>query len=394
VIFEDNTTQILHDLAIIKSNTGSPTLPYVLVQGSNTVGGHYEIYSGTAEIPIVNFTGYPLDGYNPLDASFTIQNYTSVNATGSKWYFGDGQTADVLGATINHTYQNAGIYTVKLLYFNSTGYDFTIEKPNYVLASIPTGMIVNLDVKNAITGALIQDATVGIKNVTTGVWRNTTAPTGLVYFSTTDPGYLYALSQNQTITLAANKSGYRSAYETFAIPYNNYRARLFLLPDTFVNATGTGTVVVNVIRNKDGLTVSGMSVVLDTGQIGITNGAGAATFLNVTAGARVVRVSDPDGSYQDTESSFTLAEGETKLLVVQVVLVGESPVTTYGTPVPTPTGTYNPSDPSSPGYGNYTATQVNQQGSEGIIQMLSQLIALWPLIVLGVFMKFIKSAFT
>lgn len=176
------------------------------------------------------FTGYPLDGYSPLEVSFTIQNTTMINATGTSWTFGDGQTSSSTTSIVNHTYQNPGIYTVSMQYFNQTGGSVTITRTNYVLASIPSGMIVNLDVKNAITGALIQDSTVSIRNVTSGVWRNTTAPTGLVYFSTTDPGYLYPLSQNQTITLAANKSGYRDASETFAIPYNNYRARLFLMP--------------------------------------------------------------------------------------------------------------------------------------------------------------------
>lgn len=344
--------------------------------------------------PFANFTGYPLDGYNPLDVLFSIEDPQAINATGAEFTFGDGQTATTTEDTISHTYGNEGIYSVSMTYYNNSGYQNIVTKNNYILASIPSGMIVNLDVKNAITGALIQDSTVGIQNTTTGVWRNTTAPTGLVYFSTTDPGYLYPLSQNQSITLAANKTGYTPASETFNIPYNNYRARLFLMPTTITNATGAGTVVVNVVRNKDGLTVSGMSVVLDSGQMGSTNSAGAVTLFNVTAGSRVVKVTDPDGAYQPTEESFTLAAGATELVVVQVVLNGETPVSTPGSPVPTPIGTYDPDDPNSPVYGNYSTTQINEQGGAGVLGMLMQLIALWPIIVLGIFMKFIKSAFT
>lgn len=395
VYYWGNSTQPLLNLKSYVSNVSThPSAPYVFRKATNPQAGHYKLYGGLPEEPVVNFTGYPLDGYSPLSVLFTISNFSTVNSTGTSWTFGDGQTGTSTISTINHTYQNPGIYTVSMSYYNTSGVQSTITKNNYVLASIPTGMIVNLDVKNAITGALIQDSTVSIRNTTTGVWRNTTAPTGLVYFSTTDPGYLYPLSQNQSITLAANKSGYFPAAATFNIPYTNYLKQLFLMPTSIVNATGTGTVVVTVIRDKDDYFEPGISVVMDSGQIGVTNVAGAVTLFNVTAGDRVVKVTDPDGDYLSTEKSFTLVAGETKLLVMRIVRTGETPVITPVSPVPTVTGTYDPDDPNSPGYGNYTATQVNQAGSEGIVQMLGQLIALWPLIVLGIFMKFMKSAFT
>jgi PKD repeat protein len=340
-----------------------------------------------------DFSGYPLDGYSPLSVGFTATNMT--NTTGLIWSFGDGNVTAANGTTINHVYQDPGIYSVRLDYVNSSGVSGSVQKNNYVLASTPSGLIVNLDVKSAISpNPLIQDATVSIRNTTTGVWRNTTAPTGLVYFSTTDPGYLYSLTQNQSITLCANKTGYSDACETFNIPYNNYKARLFMMPNSVINATGTGTVVVNVISNKNKLTVSGMSVVMDTGQIGVTSRAGAITLYNVTAGERLVKVTDPDGAYQPTEKTFTLAEGDTELIVVEVVREGEDPIDTPVSPTPTPTGTYDPNDPNSPVYGNYTTSEINQQGGAGILGMLAQLITLWPLVVLGIFMKFMKSAFS
>jgi len=374
---------------------------YVIAGGSCSdvkehSAGYWTYYPYPAVLPQteVNFTGYPLDGYSPLAVTFTITNFTGINSTPGIWSFGDGQTGFANTSTTSHTYVNPGIYTVSLNYFNKSGVASTITKTNYILTSNSSGMIVNLDVKDAISGALIQDSTVSIRNTTNGAWRNTTAPTGLVYFSTTDPGYLYPLTQGQSITLAANKTGYRDASETFAIPYNNYRARLFLMPTTVINSTGTGTVVVNTIRNKDGLTISGISVVLDSGQMGITNTAGATTLYNVTAGTRYVTLTDPDKGYQDAKSTFNLSAGETKLVVLQMVRVGEQPVETPGSPTPTPTGTYDPDDPNSPVYGNYTTSQINEQGGAGVLGMLAQLIALWPLIVVGVLFKFMKSAFS
>lgn len=364
--------------------------------GKWPTGGNYTALNETRPPPSdeIDFIGYPLDGYSPLSVNFTVVNFTSINETGISWSFGDGQTELSSESFITHIYQNPGIYTVTMEAFNNSGFWNTVIKTNYVLASTPSGMVVNLDVKNGLTGALIQDATVGIQNTSTGVWRNTTAPTGLVYFTSTDPGYLYPLSQGQSITLAANKSGYKDAAETFAIPYNNYRARLFLMPDSIANETGAGTVVVNVIRNKDGLTVSGMSVVMDTGQVGLTNTAGATTLFNVTAGNRVVKVSDPDGGYMPTEKSFNLTAGETKLVVVEVVRVGETPVETPVSPTPTTRGTYDPDDPNSPVYGNYTTSEINEQGGAGVLGMLAQLIQLWPLAIVMLLMKALKSAMT
>lgn len=342
-----------------------------------------------------DFSGYPLDGYAPLPVAFTISNFTAINATGATFTWGDGQINVATSAAINHTYQNPGIYSVSMAYFNTSGTSKTVTKTNYVLASVPSGLAVNLDIKNAITGVLVQDSTVGIRNTSTGVWRNTTAPTGLVYFTSTDPGYLYPLSQNQSITLAANKSGYQDASTTFNIPYNNYRSILYMMPTSIINATGNGTVVVNVIRALNGLTVSGMSVALDTGHVGITNTAGAVTLFNVTAGERTASVTDPDGAYLPTEKAFVLSAGETKLVTVYVARDDDPPIDPddpFTSPTPTPTRTYDPNDPSSPVYGNYTTSEINQQGGAGVLAMLAQLIALWPAIVVFAFLKFMRSA--
>lgn len=343
----------------------------------------------------VNFTGYPLDGPSPLTVDFKIFNLT--NTSGVSWYWGDGQITNTSRSTATHTYDNEGIYTVILNYYDPAGTLYGITKTNYVLVSNPTGLAVNLDIKNAITGALVQDSTVGIKNTTTGVWRNTTAPTGLVYFTSTDPGYLYPLSQNQSITLAANKSGYQDASKTFNIPYNNYREILYMVPTSVVNSTGNGTVVVNVIRALNGLTVSGMSVAMDSGQVGITNTAGAVTLFNVSAGERTVTVTDPSDTYLPTEKVFNLSAGETKLVTVYVARDDDPPVDPddpFTSPTPTPTGTYDPDDPDSPVYGNYTTSEINQQGGAGVLGMLAQLITLWPAIVIFAFLKFMRSAMT
>lgn len=373
------------------------TSPYAIIRsGSSAFGGTwtYTYIDPLVDEMLVNFTGYPLDGYSPLSVDFRITNYSAANESGFTWSWGDGQVTESTENPINHVYQNPGIYSVTLSYYDQLGNFSSVYKQNYVLASNASGLIVNLDVKHAITGALIQDSTVGIQNTSTGVWRNVTAPTGLVYFSSTDPGYLYPLTQGQSITLAANKSGFSDASSTFNIPYNNYLVQLFLMPNTVVNSTGNGTVVINTIANKDGHSIPGISVSLDSGQMGITNSAGAVTLFNVSAGTRYAQIVDSQERFQDTSTSFDLSAGETKLVVVQMVYEGDDPVETPVSPTPTPTGTYDPDDPNSPVYGNYTTSEINQQGGAGVLGMLAQLIALWPAIVIFAFLKFMRSAMT
>lgn len=358
----------------------------------------YNYYNNSVYIPVlgpgINFTATPILGFTPLLVNFTATMNTTPSIV--KWNFGDGFVSNTSTSSKSalHTYSAVGTYTVRLDTYDSTyGWqNFTMSE--YITATNPSGVVVNLDVKNSITGALISDVSVGIKNGTTGVWRNSTAATGLVYFDSTDPGFLYPLTVNQSITLAANKTGYQPASTTFSIPYDNYRAYLYLVPATVVNATGAGTVVATVVRNGNGVPISGVSITLDTGQMGITNSAGAVTLANVTAGTRYA--TSASSGYQTTSQSFTLTAGETKMILIQMLLDGETPVATYA-PVTTTDALVDTDgdgigDTPSSVVGNYTPGQLNQKGSSGLMEMIGMVIGLWPLIVIFGFLKFMRSA--
>jgi hypothetical protein len=247
---------------------------------------------------------------------------------------------------------------------------------------VEDAITVNLDVKNAITGVAIGGATVGIQNTSSGIWRNSTSPTGLTYYQSTGTSHEYPLSIGQTITLGASAQGYAPGSTTFAIPYTNYRAYINLVPTTVTPATGYGTLVVNVVRNKDGLPVSGATVTVEDGhtKIASTNSAGVITFYNVTAGTHEVIVSTPYYAYEQATKSIDISGGETLFATVQLVSVGETPVPTYVAPT-TAVPTYNAS-----------GGQLNETGSTGLMSMMGTVIQLWPVILVILFMKFMKSA--
>lgn len=376
---------------ISSSNHGAQDCVVLFIEPTNPVSDrvlYYRVVNTTRPvIPSINFNGSPTNGFAPLNVSF---NATS-NQTNTIWLwnFGDGQQYNGSVSTPSHSYNQIGNYTVRLDTYSS-GYGwYNLTKVNYIAVTNTGGVLFNLDIKDSISGSLVQDTTIGIKNTTSGVWRNSTAPTGLIYYDTTDPGDLYPLSVNQSVTVAASKTGYKNTSLTFSIPYNNYRAYLYMVPSWAVNATGKGIVVATVVKNKDGLPLSGTSVTLNTGQMGITNSAGAVTLMNVTAGTPTATAIL--SGYQTTSSTFNLSAGETKLVVIQMVANGETPVPTYGSP--TPTRTPGPGDPDYAGV-NSSSGALNERGSTGLMEMMGMIIQLWPLVLIILFMKFMKDAFS
>lgn len=417
-IFGDgNTTYLIGSSGITHTytNGGSYTPSFTYFDQLNTsktitISDYITVYEAAPPQPSFtcsnSYDAMPYQSPYPLycwdDGSIVYPAETS-----HEWKLSQPDGTSVLSSNTSlvRTLTEIGVYGLEYEICNDFGCGYANSTTLLNITSdsvLVSGLTVNLDIKNSISGALIADSAVGIKNTTTGVWRNSTAPTGLVYFDSTDPGYAYPLSQNQTITLAASKTGYSPASTTFAIPYDNYRAYLYLVPGTVTNATGAGTVVVSVLRQKTGLPISGVSVVMDSeggGQIGMTNSAGSVTLMNVTAGSRTLIASD--SGYQTVEKAFDLAAGETKLVSVELVLDGETPVPTYVTPGPTydpdVVPTYNPDDPFNETYlnnGNYTPGELNQRGSAGLMAMIGSLLQLWPAILMLGFIKLVKEAFS
>lgn len=243
---------------------------------------------------------------------------------------------------------------------------------------------VNVDVNNAVTGIPIGGATVGIQNTSSGIWRNHTTPYGLTFFQSTGTSHEYPLSVGQTIKLGAFAYGYHPGSVTLTIPYTNYRAYINLVPISITPATGYGTLVVNVIRNKDGLPVSGATISVDDTPIKFasSNSAGTSTFYNVTAGTRTITVSTPYYAYEQATKDATITSGETQFSTVQLVSTGETPVPTFAPPT-TAVPTVSPY--------NGTGGPLNATGSAGLIEMMTMVIQLWPLVLILLFLKFLKS---
>ena len=81
--------------------------------------------------PKALFRSYPLEGAPPQPIRF--QNFSSSNAIRFLWDFGDGSSSIEKSPT--HTYQEEGVYTVKLNVITSSGAQGIYTKKDYITIS-------------------------------------------------------------------------------------------------------------------------------------------------------------------------------------------------------------------------------------------------------------------
>jgi serine protease len=111
--FGDGTTSTEQSTSHTYQKAGSYTVSLTVTgpggSGSDTktVGGFIQVISAA---PVADFTATPRNGTSPLAVQFT--GTSTGNITSRLWNFGDGKTSTEQNP--NHTYQNAGSYTVSL----------------------------------------------------------------------------------------------------------------------------------------------------------------------------------------------------------------------------------------------------------------------------------------
>jgi PKD repeat protein len=112
------------------------TTYYVRAYATNNNGTSYGsnmiFATNPASTLSANFYGTPTSGKVPLTVQFYDQSQPGEDASITSWYwdFCDGTTAS--GKNPTHTYNNPGIYDVKLTVQNSSGYEDSEIKNNYI----------------------------------------------------------------------------------------------------------------------------------------------------------------------------------------------------------------------------------------------------------------------
>lgn len=238
-----------------------------------------------------------------------------------------------------------------------------------------------LDVKDWEYGYYLQDVTVGIKNVTSGTWRNSTHETGAIFFDSTGASGQYPLSLNETVILAATKAGYREAWKSVTIPKDKYLVTLSLV---HINGTaptaGNFSAVIAARNMSSGMDIAGASITIqELGRMSSTNAAGAVTFRDLPVGTYTVLASAP--GYESTIGEITGSDGDTVMKVIRMLPKGW----TQG-----PGDAVIPPGGAAPVGGNQTA---DQKAEAGVTSFLDNLVTLGFIGVLIVVGAVVKKAF-
>jgi len=197
--------------------TGNPSLPvaavYYTAQAFTVAltvndGGVVSTHSAVITVyknPVVSFTISNPTGCQPLNAAF---NSTSLPGDGSIanffWDFGDGQTTNSAGASVNHSYSASGVFTPGLTVTNSFGCSSTAQEGNAV-AVIPTPTAAFTAVSTALCqvtdAAIFQNNSTGSGPLTYswvfGDGQTSTAP---------NPSHIYSASGAYTVQLTVTSA--------------------------------------------------------------------------------------------------------------------------------------------------------------------------------------------
>jgi len=153
--------------------------------------------SGTgAVVPVANFGGDPTIGLKPLTVTFTDSSTGAI--TNRFWDFGDGSTSNSVGATLSHTYTNAGTNDVILMVSGPVGSNSLTRVGYVIVTNQPAQLVVNPT--NFDFGAII----VGQTNVRTVQVIN---PGGTALSGSVSVGPPFDILNGTPFTLAAGQTG-------------------------------------------------------------------------------------------------------------------------------------------------------------------------------------------
>ncbi len=120
---EDSDEDGIGDLPYNINGNEFDYLPLVSISSPQDSKFDKIIVQGPAGFPVADFSANPTSGSAPLSVHFTD---SSQNATGWDWDFGDGDNS--IAKNPEHTYAEAGDYTVNLTVTNENGTDSTTQE--------------------------------------------------------------------------------------------------------------------------------------------------------------------------------------------------------------------------------------------------------------------------
>jgi gliding motility-associated-like protein len=148
--------------------------------------------------PVANFSANNTSGCKGLTVTFNDLSTTDgLHAiTNWKWDFGDGSIQNFSGPPFQHTYPNAGTYSVKLKITDATGCVDSMLIPNLIVTTDPHAMFVSADTLTC-PGAVVHFTNQTVAINFTNLWNFGDGATSTVL----SPTHNYAATGNYTVKL-------------------------------------------------------------------------------------------------------------------------------------------------------------------------------------------------
>jgi len=319
--------------------TAVPTEKYIAIGHNMGIAKPLRIYEevfefyGTSDyLPIVNFTGDPINGPAPMVTTFTAINIT--NTTGLSWSFGDGNITSSTINPISHLYQNRGTYTVRLDYFNDSGVAGYVQKNNYITVGAPnatkTKWFQTIDGTN---GNIVLNSSIQLNDVENSSWVNAT---GLI----NDGMSSITTLEGHTINAYAQSLGYSDADDLGIL--NDGQPQYIMMWPTFAKNVSEGNVSLYVtVKDKDtkaNIVGAGVTASLASGSMSTTtNEAGIAYFIVKNSSMVLITAQAIGQGYQTATTTINtgMASGGSASAAATILLGKNTVIPTFTTAVTT-----------------------------------------------------------
>ena len=260
------------------------------------------------------------------------------------WSFGDGNVTNGSYPSGTHVYTDVGTYTVRLdAYTAGLGWR-TITKTNYITVPNPTGIqmhFIALDQKN---GMQVATVNTGIKNISSGVWRNVTGSSGRFWIQDTGSNHEYQLTAGEGIGVDLTAIGYDESYNSVTVQNGTSATNpmpLYMSKTSDAIYNGTWNLVVNLNDCDTGKPLPAATLTVTTGMNGwctagclptYTSG-GMYSWYNVTAS--LIAYVDMKKSYYQAKTDTIQLQYPTNYTTTKTYCL--SPIGSTITPTATPT---------------------------------------------------------
>lgn len=198
--FGNGNTSVLPNPTSVYLTPGNFTVKLIAFNSTSNKSDTLIItnYIHTVAFPTANFSANPVSGCaDGLTVNF---NNLSTSAASYVWDFGDGTSSTSVNPS--HTYNTAGLYTVKLIAYTAYGCNNVTTKPSYITVRPEPVAAINVNQTSTCNAAQVFSFSCPSTGISTYLWNFGQPSSGANNTSTlATPTHVYNTPGNYTVSL-------------------------------------------------------------------------------------------------------------------------------------------------------------------------------------------------